>query len=359
MRINNFYGASKSQQPSTQKKPAFKGYFACPIKELHVHPRNDSSRANRVPIIQELQARCGRFFRILVQTANGVVDARDFKASMQDASGDFHQYGQDNKVFRENMMLLLTGCQKKAWLQANELAEHLKIPTREINGALEGGNCFLGKKPNGDDFILVGNDSLVDSTSKRVISKKDIAKELGLSLNNVHVIPQLGYHADIAIRPLKYPYVLVDNRNLTHELTKAERQIKSVHGEHDQYLFRHGYSTPYETAHELEQQGFKPIFVPGSLGDNRTAANYMNAIVHEKPDGSLVYITNHSRVGHYFDGVNMEEIFSQHLKEKCPEVSEVIFIDGKEQIERCLGQESAGIHCLFSENPNFRDWVVT
>lgn len=366
MQINNFYNAYRPKQSPNQKRPAFKGYFACPIKELHIQ----SARRKRYSIVEELQKKCGHYFRILVQSVEDLTEASQFTPQNQKTIPNIYygtlnsEYGQDNKLFTENGILLLKSCDNFGWEDATKLAQHLNLPTRDVEPYIEGGNCFLGKKPDVDTFALVGQDAL---TKKRYggsdvytvgkIRKEKLAEALKLHPDNVHIIPQADHHLDMAIRPLKYPYVLVDNRDLTHELVR--RPFQDVRSKHREYLLKRNFASPEEVAHALEQQGFKPIFVPGSLGYDRKKLNYLNAIVHQKPDGKLVYITNRSSKSRgYLIGSDMEQVFSQHLKEQCPDVDEVIFIDGEGAMERCLNNESAGLHCLFSERPDFGKWAT-
>lgn len=366
MRINNFYDTNKPQQSPNQNKSTFKGYFACPIKELHIQTFHPTKCANRYPIIKEMEKKCGQYFRILVQTLEGFTDASKFQKQTRLPSCNYYEFGQDNKLFTQNQMLLLQACRHWGWQDAETLAKHLNMPTREISGTLEGGNCFLGKKPNGDSFALIGSDGIWEAGDTPYFceitntAKTFVAKELGLSLDNVHVIHQPDFHLDFAIRPLNYPYVLVDDRALTQKLVaKKTGQAIDVYGQHKDYILHREYLYPEEVVKELEAQNFKPVLVPGSLGDKRQSVNYMNAIVHQTPDGRLVYITNRSKNSRLTEKVDLEDIFTQHLREKCPQISDIIFIDGDGEIEKCLRKESAGVHCLFSENPNFERWATT
>lgn len=366
MKINNFYSNKPTYSPSSaQNKPSFKGYFACPIKELHFQTFNAYEK--RYPIIKELQRKCGEYFKILVQSFDGVTDAakapsKKPKSPVAEERFHNHEWGQDNKLFTENGLLVLKNCADFGWKDATVLAKHLNLPTRDVEPYIEGGNCFLGKKPNGDTFALIGHDALVkkryhgyDVGEINNIGKDKLAEALGLNPDNVHVIPQPAYHLDMAIRPLKYPDVLVDSRQLPFDFVR--RPLTYLRRRFHECVSQGEYASPKKVARALEEQGFNPIFVPGSLNDDREALNYMNAVVHQKPDGSLVYITNHSSKGKGFlIGSNMEKVFTRDLQKQCPDISEIIFIDGKGAVEDCLKNKSAGIHCLTSERPDFEQW---
>lgn len=370
MKINNFYNSKNTYQQKPLEKQSFKGYFACPIKELHFQTFNSANR--RYPVIRDLQRKCGKYFDIIVQTADGFSPAKKFKKPPQKEvrksayPGEYCEYGQDNKLFIENKILLLQGCMDAGWKEAKILAEHLGIKSQSVRSNVQGGNCFLGKLPTGENFALIGQDALCirrDSTPWsggdviKTVTKQEVAKEMGIKPENLYVIPQPDFHLDMAIRPLKYPYVLVDDMDLTFSMAKTDKQRDYLKNEvyllsQKEMIAEKKYATPKQTAEELEKHGFKPIMVPGSFGFYRTVLNYMNAIVHQNPDGSLTYITNRSERGKKFWlGLNMEKIFTEYLKTQCPDVKDVIFIDWQ-----TMGRESAGIHCLTSERPDFERW---
>lgn len=371
---NNSYNTYIKPIPKSKVSPAFKGYFACPIKELHFQAVTSLDR--RYHVIKELSSKCKQYFKIFVQGKDAVVDVSEIsriRAQKYESDNDYinsiHDYGQDNKLFTERRILLLKGCDGRGYEEATKLAKNLHIKTDTIVPHIQGGNCFLGKKTDGENFALIGaealcvkNDSRYYRSVIRRASVKEIAESLKIKPENVYVIRQPDYHLDMAIRPLKYPYVLVDDMDLTIQLMKNDKQrayVNNTYYTQDQKvrIKEQYYSTPSETCENLKEHGFVPIRVPGSLGFYRSNLNYLNAIVHQNPDGSLVYITNHSKAGHSFwKGVNMEKLFSDYLKSQCPDVKDVIFIDGKGEMGKCLNRESAGIHCLVSERPDFEQW---
>lgn len=370
MKITNFCNAKNTYQQKPSENQSFKGYFACPINELHFQTFNTRNRIYRV--IRDLQRKCGKYFDIIVQTADGFAPAKKFKKSPPKVArkstypSEYCEYGQDNKLFTENRMLLLQGCINAGWKEAEILAEHLGIKSQAVRSNVQGGNCFLGKLPNGEDFALIGQDALClrrDSSPWsegdviKTLTKQEVAKEIDIKPENLYAIPQPDFHLDMAIRPLKYPYILVDDMDLTFSMAKTDKQRDYLKNEvyllsQKERIAKMKYTTPKQTAEELEKLGFIPIMVPGSFGFKRTMLNYMNAIVHQNPDGSLTYITNRSDYGKKFwIGLNMEKIFSEYLKTQCPDVKKIIFIDWK-----YIGREDAGVHCLTSERPDFEKW---
>lgn len=366
MRINNnsnSYLPAKYPKKVASEKTSFKGYFACPIKELHIQTAYEKTKFPRMNLmIQELNEKCKKYFEILVQTRGRLSKPQDLEV---DADGFIiepvetrYKYGQDNKLFTEDSMMLLRYPNSSNWEAAKSLAGKLKLKTTTVFENIAGGNCFLGKKPNGETFALVGDNALVYEEDEMTLIRtpKNLAESLNIKPENLYIIEQPEYHLDVAIRPLKYPYVLVNDMDLTKEFVKSEAQKKQI----DTMNFREKceitsgrLASPKETAKQLEKCGFKPILVPGTLG--RRELNYMNAIVHQDTDGKLIYITNHSTYGKS-EGIDMEKIFTDYLKEKAPDVKEIIFIDGESFVPSCFRQESGAIHCLTSERPDFEKW---
>ena len=86
----------------------------------------------------------------------------------------------------------------------------------------------------------------------------------------------------------------------------------------------------------------------------------MNATVHERVDGNLVYITNDSGLP------TLNQLFEAKLKELCPEIVAVDFIHGDQTgyqfgsniTERCDINQGGGIHCRTAERPDFKTWLA-
>ena len=116
----------------------------------------------------------------------------------------------------------------------------------------------------------------------------------------------------------------------------------------------------------LKNHGFEVVKVPGRLYDIDSMMcsgstlnhffNYMNGVVHENPDGSLVYITNKSKLNKQFNitpeisekiGFDFEKMFldkiSPYIKKE-----NVYFIDN---VADDLHNLHGGIHCLCNEIP--------
>ena len=201
-------------------------------------------------------------------------------------------------------------------------------------------------------------------------SKHSIARALGIKEENVYLISQPNFHIDLAIRPLTYPYVLLGDCKLTAELISAQYQSNKLNTltklclDSDGADPLYGYASIETIEKELIKQDFIPIRVPGLLGPN--IANYMNAVVHIKPNGDLIYITNDCKPYNYQkDGININQLFKRYLIEKVPKIKKVEFISGgsstkadgsRTYMNSCLARNNGGIHCMTSERPDFVKW---
>jgi hypothetical protein len=272
---------------------------------------------------------------------------------------------------------------------AQHLADLLGIPTRKIKSYIEWGNAYLGHKTNKEPYIIIGKDTLrinalelagkfskyqKDTTHYETLAQAQIAADLHLDPKNVIVIKQPAGHIDLAIRPLNSPVVLVNSFDMTlKQLTEERDQLSTTDPDRakldqmieDTQAYQQAsreegnFATPEETAQELKAHGFEPVFVPGAMGTttNRKQGhfvNYMNALVHKRPNGQLVYMTN----GSGFDRLN--QIFQRALTKQAKDVASVDFIKGQiddktglSHMEKSLSDMSGGLHCMSTEHPNF------
>lgn len=351
MKISNQqYYPNKTQYP---QNASFKGYFACPIKELHIQTGlgNESS-----PILRELYAKCRKYFNLVVQLRSGIV--RDFEKLDFNSGGGLpdslgYKWGQDNKIFLESGELgIFSHCRSTSYTA--DLAQELGLKIKPIDVPLEGGNCFFGKKPNGETFAIIGKKVTLNTR------RRDIIENLGIENRNLHIISQPDFHIDLGIRPLNYPYVLVGDTKLTIDLAKKEKlnkgqieYLKERNGLRILYDLGASFASPDKLVRELKDRGFKTIKVPGLIADNNL--NFMNAIVHQEPNGDMVYITNKTHLKEQ-TGIDFEEIFEKYLKAKVPAIKDVLFIDGNRHIQRNLRVDGGGIHCMAAERPDFEKW---
>ncbi len=62
MKIVNYGTQQYNNKTNTAKTKPFKGYFACPIKELHIQPTHDDE--NAIILLKELKKNAGNISKL-------------------------------------------------------------------------------------------------------------------------------------------------------------------------------------------------------------------------------------------------------------------------------------------------------
>ena len=153
----------------------------------------------------------------------------------------------------------------------NQLDCEFNISSEEY-GYLTGGNTFIGKYPDGEKWMLIGEDE-----KKYCSDINEISKKYNINTKNIHFLPQQDFHLDMYLRPISYPYILVNDPKLVEENIKTHFKEKD-----EEYLssFRHfcftklSYCTSDETIEKLKSLGFVPIPIAGVYNEE---INFMNA----------------------------------------------------------------------------------
>lgn len=391
--------------------PKFGGYFACPLKAVLMGPvhcgieTDDSGgKFNVYEMIyrQVLKALpVGILLEDLItEDPEHMIIENDLIENAELGSDWMQDYGivlPSGKVaVSKGVLKLGENDQQEDIERVRRLAKLCKMDIVELPVYFEGGNLFMGKKPNGEYFILTGEDTIKDTrkylksekkaypsrgwTKDRVIHH--IASAFDVKPENVCVLPQLTYHIDLACRPLDYPNILVasddeweslinttvqENTSLSdvqQDLLKST--LNNTNGIAGDPLLRKNTkeSAQYDTLIEtLKAFGLNPIEAPTPYYKlYETSVSFMNAIVQQHDDGQLTYLTNST------DSAVLNRSFEKWLKGKCPQVKEVIFVDGREEetpdalehwsmLTNFLKTRAGGLHCLGMELPNFEAWA--
>lgn len=336
--------------------PKFKGYDAAPIKRLY---------------LQDEYAK-GRYLDDMVAIGN----KENFEV---ETMPDNTKWMQDNKTFvykngRPSLVATsesdeITG---KAHINANFInlikLKH-NIDTEKNSSYVAGGNMFIGKKENGEKWMLIGeeepnpNYGFFNKRHKASLSRLYNVKE-----ENIHFIPQQNYHLDTFIRPVGYPYVLVNDPELVvknlSRLKDDSAEFKLFCRSVEKYANTslHPRSNCNSTVKALTKAGFKPIRI---AGDYCWGVNFMNAIVNKHPDGSLSYITGSSKCASELHS-KLQEIFESDLREKLPNLDKIYFVEGKKlyndddwvnSMMDIHQHYEAGVHCLALEEPDFEKYA--
>ena len=223
-----------------------------------------------------------------------------------------------------------------------------------------GGNTFIGKNSSGERWMLVGEDE-IDR-----IGKHTIAKTYDVKIKNIYAIPQQNYHLDMFLRPIGYPFVLVDNpslvkkklSNMEFDGTNSDLLVLQRDFNEWEQNRQRDFASHKKVMQAVKKAGFIPIEIAGVYGGN---INFMNAIVNKRPSGAISYITNSSVCESPFIS-KIEEEFKADLMQKVPYCNRVYFVsgpieeNGKNYLMYQLGTFGGGLHCMTSEEPNFDIW---
>jgi|GEM_PF-3144698 len=382
---NNFHNKN-------QKQIAFKGYAACPIKALYMqYPRH--YQEGTFSVFKELhKIGLREKFEVFFQTGIELckipslsdVEIRINKSRKK--SRLFHEkpWSQDDKMFildKDGKEILL--------LEPSEyiVPEQIDIPHKEMPFQIEGGNIYIGKKSNGETYAIIGENSLYTRPNYvhqvTINNSPLIEKELNIKSENIHGFTQPCFHIDMSIRPLKGNDILVNDYDTTVNILE-EHRTKQTSVKIDE-LINNIKLLPFlkntkKIQSELESTGFTVIKIPGVIrntnGDYSDSenANFMNAIIHQRENGDLVYITNHCDLNPNVYGVDFNKMFESYLR-KIPYIKQIDFIKGSTPptrsnhsthnknkteenfISYSLRNLKGGVHCMIAERPNFEKWV--
>lgn len=354
-------------------KVNFRGYGATPLKALVTRETTYSDiNPYFYDMCEEVHKICkNEGIDVFVQSKN---ELKKDKYSVIDNTLKFlnsriFNWSQDCLTFTPKRLI----AEEMAYLPNQALADffHLGYPKRREH--IAGGNFFI--LPD-DDTLLIGEKDFNGTRVSRLRSEFGMSKILPVS--------QPDFHIDLGIRPLNNRNVLVNSPQLTlMELNRCIENIDNMPTEElkpvrdniecirssfiDSMKSSKTYKNFLKIVQELKNGGFNVIQVPASIINNTEKSrststyvlNYMNAIVHERPDKSLVYITNKSYLDEYCGitpevsekiGFSFEKMFIESVKDYIsPE--DIHFVSGNGYIPDILEKSDGGIHCIFAEVP--------
>ena len=319
---------------------SFKGYDAAPLKRIFLEANTCS------PFLKEM-------IEVGKQENIEITPIPSRRRWIQDMKTVIEK---DNKPF-----MLYNTCPDPAFFEP--LKNNIGMDNIGTYHFQEGGNCFIGKYPNGEKWMIIGRDG------EKYAKKNLIGKAYGIKQKNIHFIPQQDYHLDLTMRPIGYPYILIDDPELTKqhikqlekEFTSDELKYIKENLEKNTLGYRGMYDSCDTVVKALEQLGFKPIRIAGVYSNE---INFMNAIVNKHKNGTISYITNSSKCKSPLKS-KLQELFKADLKKNIPNLDEVYFIQGDSPLGNpkishlmdMLGRQGGGLHCMSIEEPNFSLWA--
>ncbi len=389
-------------------KQNFKGYAAAPIKNIYLQNNTQESQKNIFNELKEVGKKEG-FGVQIEQDGKLYQDINDAEPSER------YMWAQDNKIIVDKdgkRQVLVSGVKPDF---ESELGKALDVETTDAQSVFEGGNVYIGKKPDGENYLIVGQDVVFEMAAAKFLdakltraskmsdvkpfkmmfqmpggyatmteggdkvsfevdeteileeqAKEQLSKDFNVKKENICIVPQLEFHIDMFLRPLDYPYILINDKNMA-DMVASEFGIKNQ-GEKDPLdmldaMFLFAKEDKYATTiQKLKDCGFKPISVAGVFGDSGEV-NYMNSFVNQAPDGSLSYIAMSSKdADKKFK--ELDSVFDNELKSKAPNIKNIHHISGgKSEENKDLNNIMAniyyrqgGLHCLGCEEPDFEKW---
>ncbi|MBR1617269.1 hypothetical protein IJ670_03875 [bacterium] len=317
----------------------FKGYDSAPLKNIHLE-KNSSSE-----FLEEMQE---------------IGKKEGFGVKLFE---DYSTWSQDDKTFVE--------INNRPKIAANEnvspyfwnYAKKENVEISKERGFLTGGDTFIGKYPTGEKWLITGHSPILPDF------RQDISNCYGIKQENIFSVPRPNFHLDMALRPIGYPNILVNDFNLVDKNIKKldddsvafKNYLSSYEYFKAQTLSK--YSDTNRLYRALKKLGFNPIRVAGIYGNE---VNFMNGIINKHKDNTFSYITNSSESSTSPFYTKMQEMFKKELSKKVPDLSQIYFVKGKNAtsghfcgnfIMETLKYQHGGIHCMSLEEPNFEIWA--
>ena len=363
--ITNYY----TQKPS--KRPNFHGYDARKLEAVVMN-------INKPELVSDM-AKIGKKSEFRVFCAKFKEETRALMGKDWDSS--FSVWGQDMATITPQKKVL---CREENAEFANFLEKKFNLASKTNCNYKAGGNFFYVSNDGREELLMGAN--CVKGTSISVLKKI-------YGVDRIHFVPQMDFHLDLFVRPLDKKKILVaddeltlkclekmhdkakelrqeakNNRNLKLylKLTGVYRRLKGLLTSFQAEVRNNNNPQTKNVSYLLKKAGFEPVSVPGRIysitylngpNDLTQELNYMNALVNKKEDGTLVYITNKSRLNRQMGinaeiskllGTDFEKMFTESIKEHVAPQN-VYFVD----VGELLCDRGGGIHCLVSEVPKF------
>lgn len=381
--INNTTGCNFSR-PEYLQKISFKGYDARPLSAVVMTINDEPDSINIIKQMSDIGAKEGFRVYFTNQTNKLYANLDTIKKFFKICTSGFSKWAQDMAVLTPENRVLQDSIRIDADF-ARRVASLTKGKYTDCDNYIEGGNLFFVK--NGDkEELFVGENELLKNSADCLKQKYGVSKVIPL--------PQADFHLDLFIRPLDNKRVLVTDDRLTikaikkaieniakyqisktctkaeiKELDDVKKGLKTMLKDFERDVKHTKNPKADEIVGVLKDNGYTPIMVPGRFyyaipdknkDDLVHSLNYMNAVVHKKNDGSLVFVTNKSNLNKDY-GLTPEisekidfDFEKMFIKSVQPYIKKenIYFVEGtNNKIARLLETEGGGIHCLCNEIP--------
>ncbi len=371
---------------TTTKPVSFKGYDARPLKAVVMTVCDSPKSFEIVKQVSNIGKKDGFDVYFTNKTNRLFKNLELIKKFFEplNKTGGFMKWAQDEAVVTPKNKIITDSFNAQVGIP-KRISAITKGKLEESDCFVEGGNLFFVKNGKNND-LFVGENELNCTSKEMLKSVYEVSKVIS--------IPQADYHLDLFIRPLKDKKVLVADDKLTIKFIKkginliekyklrVEDDLEKLKEADDvieklKKLLKEFQSEVKNTQNPmaddiakcLQENGYIPIRIPGRIyyripnsqrDDLVHYMNYMNALVHEKSDGSLTYITNKSALNEKCGispefaktvGFDFEQILVKSL-EPYIKKEDIHFVSGTDnKIAELLEKESGGVHCLCNEIP--------
>ena len=376
---------------NTQSNITYKGYDIIPLKGLYMqglHRRGELSIFREMKNIAQKEG-LDIFHNGSCKPRGNQVDPGFHFGEVDTTQKALHIWGQDYKAFVLNRKGKNILCNlKESPYDSDVLNQFYDYKIDEKKYMPRGGNYYIGYKPNGDKWILINGHSIATDEEFAEFgdlpTEKHLQELFDIKPENMFFLSDLNNDLDEIIRPVGYPYILVNDYRLAlNNLGKMKAKFPDCD---EIYQYIKNFLTEKikitETTHKekstdqicniLTEQGFEPVRIAGRYGEG---INYMNSLAFLNNKNGVSFITNSTK-GSYPELEFLEKIFEQDLKERVQNLTDVHFVSGgvrtnKEKfapspypaydnrlkdrnvIMDILANDHGGIHCMTAEIPDF------
>lgn len=359
----------------------FRGYDAIPLRGLYMQGLRKNGEIN---LFKEIQAIAKKEnLDIFINQDNRSIPESFIKRARYNQQ--LSVWAQDNKAFviNKNGKNILWNTKESLMTRRNlgSLSDY-EIEFRRY--LPRGGNYYLGYNDKGEKWILVNSSTITDKNSFNTYGDIPTVEHLqeifNVKKDNIFIIDAINDDLDEIVRPIGYPYILVNDYDLS--LQNTEKMHKKYPKRFEVYKSIKNFikkdvedklTIPSEKlCNLLSVYGFKPIKIGGRYTND---INYMNALAFTNKNNKISYITN-STNGSYEELEYLESLFENDLKEKVRNIDTVHFVTGGKRpkysgssnflclnnnfglrkrniIMDYLANRFGGIHCMVAEIPDF------
>jgi len=362
----------------------FKGYDAIKLKGLYMQ---GFTKNNELGICRQMRKIAEKEHLDFFINQNNTAIKKDIEEGLTPASPySLPYWGQDRKTFLRNDAdgdIIMFNYKDRPIQLPEELSAYT-VHTRRI--LPRGGNYFIGYKPTDKKWMIISQNTVADCVldseeninMPEAISIENIKDVYGVEKENIYVTKFISWDLDMLIRPIGYPYVLINSADETlKNIKKMHEKFPQSKEIYEKLLY---FSKSYISPHQgdelyecLENFGFKPIKIGGFYSEDIC---FMNSVAFKNDNNKISFISNSTQYS-CPELEYLQELFEQDLREKVPEIENIYFVSGGKTAQPTfefdirklsktrfndyhnnvimdfLGERLGGIHCMTAEIPNF------